>query len=111
MQSSLNTAKPSRLQYRSSRRTSALSRVFAVALAAGFVAIGAPALANNPNVRVKAPAPTPDAAATGCHLSATVYDSQKDRTTFSYDCDHAVDAAGHRSYTVTKRGNYFRGRI
>ena len=29
------------------------------------------------------------------------------RPTFMHDCDHAVDAVGHRSYTVTKRGNFF----
>ncbi len=45
-----------------------------------------------------------DAPASGCRLSGTVYDHEANTTTFMYECDHAIDPAGHTSYTVTKRG-------
>ena len=45
-----------------------------------------------------------NAPASGCRLSGTVYDHEANTTTFMYECDHAIDAAGHTSYTVTKRG-------
>lgn len=58
-----------------------------------------------PNKRVMTPVPS--AAKQGCHLTTELYDHQKNQTTFMYECNHAIDAAGHTSYTETKPGNYF----
>ncbi|HSU68321.1 MAG TPA: hypothetical protein VLJ39_15690 [Tepidisphaeraceae bacterium] len=60
--------------------------------------------------RPKTMIPAPSPARSGCHLSAEVYDTQKNQTTFSYDCATAQGPNGVRGYTEIKPGNYFKNR-
>jgi hypothetical protein len=59
--------------------------------------------ARKPPVKIGAPTGDPLPL---CHLTGTLYDFESDTTTFMYECDRAIDAQGHTSYTRKKRG-YF----
>jgi hypothetical protein len=59
--------------------------------------------------RPKTMIPAPSPARTGCRLSGEVYDTQKNQTTFSYDCD-SRQPDGTFGYREHKPGNYFKNR-
>ena len=69
-------------------------------------ALPPPVMADNKHRPLRViPRPTPSAAPAGCTLTAIVYDSEKNQTTFSYDCP--TPAQPHNRLTETKPGNYF----
>jgi hypothetical protein len=48
--------------------------------------------------------PAPPEAHAGCRLTGTLYDIEKNETSFLYDCDHP-DSTGRTSYVEIRPGN------
>ena len=84
--------------------------IFGLALCLAVFGLLLPAAANDKNrPKTMIPAPTPNPARAGCHLSGELYDYKTNVTRFSYDCD-VRQPDGLFGYIEYKPGNYFKNK-